>query len=135
MCSINPPSRWGSRYCSRKACEKLENTKHTHTRINAGGGSVVERWGTDAIVVRVRTDQRAGRPGAALVCDLASKEGGESGSLAYVSRLLPALVLGKRARVRGSVQNKQKRLDLRRRIRYEARACHFPPSVARRPVI
>ena len=55
---------------------------------------MVERWGADATVVRVRVDRRARRPGAALVSDLAPTGGGGSGSLAYVSRPLPTLVLG-----------------------------------------
>ena len=71
-----------------------EKTQNTHTRTNAGGGSVVERWGADATVVRVRADRRAPRPGAALASDLAPTGGGGPGALAYVSRPLPALVLG-----------------------------------------
>ena len=73
---------------------RREKTQNTHTRKNAGGGNVAERWGADATVVRVRADRRARRPGAALVSDLAPTGGGRSSSLAYGSRPLPALVLG-----------------------------------------
>ena len=81
---------------------RREKTQNTHTRTNAGGGSVAERWGAGATVVRVGADQRARRPGAGLISVLAPTGGGGSSSLAYVSRLLPALLLGQRARVMGT---------------------------------